>query len=109
MRHQNIRHRVFHMFRKVEAARALARQVLLFNHSAPLPALQGSIAAKTTATQTAFEVASDAIQMFGGNGLTREYPVERLLRDARASLIEDGCNELLAIKGGTLLADPALL
>jgi alkylation response protein AidB-like acyl-CoA dehydrogenase len=108
MRHQSVRHRIFHMFRKVEAARALARQALVFNHSAPLPALQGSIASKTTATQTAFEVASEAIQMFGGNGMTRQYPVEKLLRDARASMIEDGCNEVLAIKGGTLLADPAV-
>jgi alkylation response protein AidB-like acyl-CoA dehydrogenase len=43
--------------------------------------------------------------MFGGNGLTREYPIEKILRDARASLIEDGCNEILAIKGGGMLAD----
>jgi alkylation response protein AidB-like acyl-CoA dehydrogenase len=47
--------------------------------------------------------------MFGGNGLTREYPVEKLLRDARASLIEDGCNEVLAIKGGMGMIDPDLL
>jgi acyl-CoA dehydrogenase len=32
-----------------------------------------------------------------------------MLRDARASLIEDGCNEFLAIKGGSLLVDPDLL
>ena len=51
-------------------------------------------------------MASDALQIFGGNGLTREYPVEKLLRDARASLIEDGCNEILAIKGGYYLIDP---
>ncbi len=109
VQHQNVRYRLFHMFRKLEAARALSQQTLLFNHTAPLPALQASIAAKITATQTAFELASDAIQMFGGNGLSMEYPVERLLRDTRAALIEDGCNELLAIKGGTLLADPDLL
>ena len=74
--------------------------------TAAVPALQGSIASKITSTQTAFEVASDAIQMFGGNGVTREYPVEKLMRDARSSMIEDGCNEVLAIKGGTLLMDP---
>jgi alkylation response protein AidB-like acyl-CoA dehydrogenase len=45
--------------------------------------------------------------MFGGNGLTREYPVEKILRDARASLIEDGCNEVLAIKGGSMLVQAA--
>ena len=35
--------------------------------------------------------------------------MEKLLRDARASLIEDGCNEILAIKGGAALLDPELL
>lgn len=106
IRHQNVRYRLFHMFRKIEAARALALRAITFNQTAPVPALQGSIAAKITSTQTAFEVASDAIQMLGGNGLTREYPVEKLLRDARASMIEDGCNEALAIKAGSLLVDP---
>ncbi len=104
VQHQHVRYRLFHMFRKLEAARALARQTLLFNHSVSTPALQGAIASKVTATQTAFELASEAVQMFGGNGLSREYPLEKLLRDARASLIEDGCNELLAIKGGSLLS-----
>ena len=41
--------------------------------------------------------------------MTREYPLEKLLRDARAGLIEDGCNEMLAIKGGYSLVDPDLL
>lgn len=104
IQHQNVRYRLFHMFVRVEASRALARRAVLFNHVAPQPALQGSIAAKITATQTAFDVSSQAIQMLGGNGLTREYPVEKLLRDARASMIEDGCNEMLAIKGGTLIS-----
>ena len=47
--------------------------------------------------------------MHGGNGLTRDYPVEKIMRDARASLIEDGCNEILAIKGGYHLMNPDLL
>ena len=106
IRHQNVRYRLFHMFRRVEAARALNHRVQFYNNTAAVPALQGSIASKITSTQTAFEVASDAIQMFGGNGVTREYPVEKLMRDARSAMIEDGCNEMLAIKGGTLLMDP---
>ncbi|MEZ5553521.1 MAG: acyl-CoA dehydrogenase [Pseudomonadales bacterium] len=105
IRHQNVAYRLFHMARKVEAARALTRRVVLFNNTASTPALQAGMMAKVTATQTAFEVASDALQIFGGNGLTREHPVEKLLRDARASMIEDGCNEVLAIKGGAYLAD----
>ena len=105
IQHQNVRYRLFHMFRKVEAARALNHRVQFYNNTAAVPALQGSIASKITSTQTAFEVASDAVQMFGGNGVTREYPVEKLLRDARSSMIEDGCNEMLAIKGGSFLVD----
>jgi acyl-CoA dehydrogenase len=35
-------------------------------------------------------IAHDAIQIFGGNGLTKEYLIEKLFRDARAMLIEDG-------------------
>jgi alkylation response protein AidB-like acyl-CoA dehydrogenase len=107
--HQNVKYRLFHMFRKVEAARALVRRAATYNATAPEAALQGSICAKVTATQTAFEVASEALQMFGGNGMTKEYPMEKLLRDARAMLIADGCNEVLALKGGSLLVDPELL
>ncbi|WP_390623859.1 acyl-CoA dehydrogenase family protein [Pseudomonas tumuqii] len=74
-----------------------------------MPALQAAMMAKVTATEHAFEVASDAIQMFGGNGLTCEYPVEKIFRDARASMIEDGCNQVLAIKGGYSLINPEWL
>jgi alkylation response protein AidB-like acyl-CoA dehydrogenase len=109
IRHQSVQYRLFHMFRKVEAARALVRRVATYNATAPEAALQGSISAKVTATQTAFEVASDALQIFGGNGLSKEYPMEKLLRDARAMLIADGCNEVLALKGGSLLINPELL
>jgi alkylation response protein AidB-like acyl-CoA dehydrogenase len=109
IRHQNVKYRLFHMFRKVEAARALVRRAATYNATAPEAALQGSISAKITATQTSFEVASEALQMFGGNGMTKEYPMEKLLRDARAMLIADGCNEVLALKGGSLLVDPELL
>lgn len=100
--HQSVKSRLFKMFTKVEAARALARRVSVYNSTNP-PLIQYSIASKVFATTTAFEVASDAVQMFGGNGLSREYPVEKLLRDARASMIEDGCNEVLGIVGASRL------
>ncbi len=109
IKHQSVAYRLFHMFRKVEAARALTRRVVEYNMTEPQPALHAAMTSKITATQTAFEVASDALQLFGGNGMTLEYPIEKLLRDARASMIEDGCNEILAIKGGASLLDPALL
>jgi alkylation response protein AidB-like acyl-CoA dehydrogenase len=100
--HQSVRARLFKMFAKVEAARALARRVAIYNATAP-PRIEHCIASKTFCTDTSFQVASDALQIFGGNGLSREYPIEKLLRDARASLIEDGCNEVLSLVGGARL------
>jgi alkylation response protein AidB-like acyl-CoA dehydrogenase len=94
--HQSVKARIFEMFRKVEAARSLNRRVVMHNAVNP-PQLQYAIASKVTSTGTAFEVASAALQIFGGNGLSREYPIEKLLRDARASMIEDGCNEVLGL------------
>lgn len=109
IRHQDVAKRLFHMARKVELSRAITRRVVQFNMTNDMPALQAAMFAKVTATQHALDVASDAVQMFGGNGVTCEYPVEKIFRDARSSLIEDGCNEMLAIKGGTLMVDPDLL
>jgi alkylation response protein AidB-like acyl-CoA dehydrogenase len=103
MRHQSVKGRLFEMFRKVEAARALNRRVVIHNSTSPTPALQYAIASKVTSTNTAFEVASEALQIFGGNGLAREYPIEKVLRDARASMIEDGCNHVLALVGADRL------
>jgi alkylation response protein AidB-like acyl-CoA dehydrogenase len=94
--HQSVKARLFEMFRKVEAARALNRRVMEYTAVNP-PQLQYAIASKVTSTNTAFEVTSAALQIYGGNGLSREYPVEKLLRDARASMIEDGCNEVLGL------------
>lgn len=109
IRHQDVSRRIFHMARRVELARAMARRVHEYNATAPIPALQAAMFSKITATQTAFDVASDAIQLLGGNGVTNDYPAEKIFRDARSSMIEDGCNEMLAIKGGVLLADETRL
>lgn len=43
------------------------------------PHLLASVTSKTHVTDTAFEVASEALQLFGGNGLTREYPIEKIM------------------------------
>lgn len=101
--HQSMRSRLFAMFQKVEASRALARRVAYHNATAMLPPLEYSVATKVFCTQSAFEVANAALQVFGGNGLSREYPIEKILRDARASLIEDGCNEVLSMVAGAKL------
>jgi alkylation response protein AidB-like acyl-CoA dehydrogenase len=100
--HQNVKGKIFRMFSQVEAARSLARRVILYNSTQP-PLIQYSIASKTFCTQTAFDVSSQALQIFGGNGLSREYPIEKLLRDARASMIEDGCNDILGLVGAEKL------
>ena len=100
--HQSVKVRLFKMFTQVEAARSLAWRVMLYNSTNP-PLVQYSIASKVFCTSTAFEVASAALQIFGGNGLSREYPVEKLLRDARASMIEDGCNDVLSLVGAAKL------
>lgn len=95
--HQSVRGRLFEMYRKTQAARALSRHTLLYNALNPPGNVMLAVASKVTATQTAFDVASGAVQIFGGNGLSRDHEVEKLLRDARASMIEDGCNEVLGL------------
>lgn len=100
--HQSVKARLFKMFVQVEAARSLSRRVTYYNSTNP-PLLQYSIASKVNATNTAFEVASEALQIFGGNGLTKEFPIEKLMRDARASMIEDGCNDILSLVGASKL------
>lgn len=101
--HQAVKLKLFKMFAQVEAARSLARRAFLYNATQQPPLVQYSIAAKTFCTQTAFDVASLGLQVFGGNGLSREYPIEKLLRDARASMIEDGCNDMLSLVGAEKL------
>ena len=103
--HQLVQKTLFDMFMKVEAARALSRAALVYNTNTVPPAVQYSIAAKVFCTQTAFEVASDAVQLFGGMGLCKELLVEKLFRDARASTIEDGTNEVLSLAGARRVVD----
>lgn len=105
--HQNIRLKLSDMFISVEASRSLARRVwlyntTLYNQMQPL-ATHYAMASKVLSTQTAFKVASEAIQVFGGYGLCKEYHVEKLFRDARAALIEDGTNETLALEAMDLV------
>ncbi|MBI5284192.1 MAG: acyl-CoA/acyl-ACP dehydrogenase [Chloroflexi bacterium] len=103
--HQLVQDRLFQMFRKVEAARALSRAASIYNRSTVPPATEYSIAAKVQSTQTAFDVASDAIQLMGGYGLSQEFHVEKLFRDARASMIEDGSNEVLGLAAARRIID----
>jgi alkylation response protein AidB-like acyl-CoA dehydrogenase len=97
--HQLVQKRLFDMFTKVETCRALSRSAMIYNSVTRPPAIEYAIAAKTYCTQASLEVANDALQLFGGKGLSREFVIEKLYRDARASLIEDGDNDVLALVG----------
>lgn len=93
--HQAVKSRLFEMFRKVEAARALNLRVV--THNAINPRLELAIASKVTSTRTAMEVATEALSIYGGAGITKENPIEKLMRDASVSVIEDGENTLLGL------------
>ena len=95
--HQSVKSRLFKMYQKVEAARALNQRVVRINATRAQPLLELAIASKVTSTQAAFDVASDALQVFGGAGIARDCPIEKIFRDARISMIEDGCNEVLGM------------
>lgn len=101
--HYSMRQRLFQMFSRVETARATSRAAVNLNLNISPPFPEYSALAKTHCTQMAYENAHEAIQIHGGNGLTEEYIVEKLFRDARATLIEDGCNETLFAAGGHIL------
>ena len=59
-----------------------------------LDASKYSSMAKCFATDGAMKATTDAIQIFGGNGYTKEYPVEKLFRDAKLMQIYEGTNQI---------------
>ena len=62
--------------------------------------------AKKMATDKCFDIVNDALQMHGGYGYLKEYPVERFLRDVRVNQILEGTNEIMMhIIQRTLLKD----
>lgn len=102
IQHQLVQYRLGNMARKVEAMRAVSRRATDYTFLSPAKHPYFTAGSKVTCTDLAFEVADEAVQLFGGYGLTREYPVEKLFRDARAARIEDGENHLLSMKFGYL-------
>jgi alkylation response protein AidB-like acyl-CoA dehydrogenase len=52
---------------------------------------------KLFAADTAMRVTTDAVQLFGGAGYTRQYPVERMMRDAKITQIYEGTNQIQRI------------
>jgi alkylation response protein AidB-like acyl-CoA dehydrogenase len=106
--HQWVQKKLFDMFTKVETARAFSRSAIVFNMNTTPPLVQYSIASKVYCTEAAFQVTSDAIQLFGGYGVSKDFPIEKLFRDARAGMIEDGSNDSLSITAGVMLLKEVL-
>ncbi len=105
LEHYSMKQRIFHLFRRVETCRVVSRTAMNLNFSISPPHVEYSLWAKVQCTEMAFKNIHEAIQIWGANGLTREYVLEKLFRDARATLIEDGNNETLARHGGHVLAE----
>jgi alkylation response protein AidB-like acyl-CoA dehydrogenase len=93
------------MFAQVEAIRAMSRAVWTLNSRIYPVASEYAFAGKTFCSETAREVIDEGVQIFGGNGLTKEYFIEKLWRDSRALTIEDGENYVLNRVGGNILKD----
>jgi alkylation response protein AidB-like acyl-CoA dehydrogenase len=90
---QGLRFMLAEMARDVEAARALTRLAAMAKDRGE-PIAEASSLAKWTASDTAMRVATDAVQLFGGAGYSRETGVERLMRDAKGAQIYEGTNQI---------------
>jgi acyl-CoA dehydrogenase len=89
---------------KVEAIRAMARHVTHFTKCSPRPHPYFTAAGKSFCCTELMNVTRDSLHLMGGVGLTREFPIEKLLRDAQAMQIEDGENNVLQMHFGHLLS-----
>jgi acyl-CoA dehydrogenase len=81
------------MAKDIEAARLLTLQSAWMIDRG-LRASKYSSFAKCFATDMAMKATTDAVQIFGGNGYTKEYPVEKLMRDAKLMQIYEGTNQI---------------
>ncbi|MEN3046289.1 MAG: acyl-CoA dehydrogenase family protein [Candidatus Hydrothermales bacterium] len=91
---QAIQHKLADMAMKIEAARALTYQVAKALDSGKKPEKESAMA-KCFASDVAMSVTIEAVQIFGGYGYIREYPVEKMMRDAKITQIYEGTNEIL--------------
>ena len=92
---QGLRFMLADMAIKTEAARALVYRACAMVDDDPEGQLTmfGAMA-KSFASDTAMQVAIDAVQLLGGNGYTKDFPVERYLRDAKITQIYEGTNQV---------------
>jgi butyryl-CoA dehydrogenase len=90
---QGLRFLVAEMARDVEAARALTHQAAAAKDRGEPIGVASSLA-KWTASDIAMKVATDAVQLFGASGYSRETGIERLMRDAKGAQIYEGTNQI---------------
>jgi alkylation response protein AidB-like acyl-CoA dehydrogenase len=91
---QGIQFMLADMAMQVHASRLMVQHAAaLVDHGAPATSLESSMA-KCFASDAAMKVAIDAVQIHGGYGYTREYPVERFMRDAKITQIYEGTNQI---------------
>jgi alkylation response protein AidB-like acyl-CoA dehydrogenase len=90
---QGLRFMLAEMAQKVAAARTLTRAAAEAKDRGENIVEQSSLA-KWTASDAAMSVTTDAVQLFGGSGYSREFPVERMMRDAKGAQIYEGTNQI---------------
>jgi acyl-CoA dehydrogenase len=90
---QGVQFMLADMAKEIEAARLLTLQSAWMLDSGQRASKHSSFA-KCFATDMAMRVTTDAVQVFGGNGYTKEYPVEKLMRDAKLMQIYEGTNQI---------------
>ena len=91
---QNTQFELADMKARTDAAKMLVyRAAWAKDHNDPHVGMYSAMA-KLTAAQTASDVTRRAVQIFGGYGFTRDYPVERMMRDAKITEIYEGTNEV---------------
>ncbi len=91
------------MATKLDAARLLTYRASAYKQQGK-PFSKEAAMAKMAASDAAMSIATDAVQIFGGYGFTREYPVERLMRNAKITQIYEGTNQVqrMVISGALL-------
>ncbi|MET7732722.1 acyl-CoA dehydrogenase family protein [Streptomyces sp. NPDC005402] len=94
---QGIQFMLADMAMKITAARALTYQAAAASERLDKDLTFQGAAAKCFASDVAMEVTTDAVQLLGGYGYTRDYPVERMMRDAKITQIYEGTNQVQRI------------
>jgi alkylation response protein AidB-like acyl-CoA dehydrogenase len=91
---QAVQHMLADMQTMTEAARSLIYSVSRYIDSGAKDFSRASAMAKLFATDVAMKVTTDAVQVMGGSGYMKEYPVEKMMRDAKILQIYEGTNQI---------------